>query len=90
MTYPDSPGKPGLGSAHGVEGGGKLDIAAEVERHAECIVSAMGFYLWAYDEAQRRPLMAAVLNCYEEAYRAGAQFATATIARSLPAGGDND
>jgi hypothetical protein len=24
MTYPNSPGKPGLGSAHGVEGGGKL------------------------------------------------------------------
>lgn len=48
------------------------DIAARVERHADDILRAAGSGLKHYTEYSRRRILAAMLDAYEEAYRAGA------------------
>ena len=59
-------------------------IAAAAERHAEAILRASGSSLRNYTmPATRRAILAAVLDCYEEAYRDGAAFATAYAAGTL-------
>lgn len=52
------------------------NIAAAVERHADLILRASGSSLRHYTmPGTRRAILSAVLDCYEEAYRAGAEFA---------------
>lgn len=56
-------------------------IAAAVERHAETILRASGSNLRNYTvPATRKAILAAVLDCYEEAYRDGAAFGAAYAA----------
>lgn len=56
-------------------------IAAAAERHAEAILRASGSSLRNYTmPTTRRAILSAVLDCYEEAYREGAAFATAYAA----------
>lgn len=51
-------------------------IVEAVERHADLILRASGSALRNYTlPANRRAILAAVIDCYEEAYRAGAAFA---------------
>lgn len=51
-------------------------IAAEIERHADLILRASGSGLRHYTmPATRNAILSAVIDCYEEAYRAGAKFA---------------
>lgn len=51
-------------------------IAAAVERHADLILRASGSALRHYTTpATRAAILSAVLDCYEEGYRDGAEFA---------------
>jgi len=50
------------------------DIAAHVHAHAEKIIAAAGSRLRHYETQSKAEILAAVLDCYEEAYRAGAAF----------------
>lgn len=53
------------------------NIATAVERHADLILRASGSALRYYTmPSTRRAILSAVMDCYEEAYRAGAAFAT--------------
>ncbi len=55
------------------------EIAQAVERHADLILKASGSGLRNYTmPSSRKAILAAVLDCFEEAYRAGAVFAKAT------------
>lgn len=48
-------------------------IAARVEHHADAILRASGSSLRNYTmDGTRRAILSAVMDCYEEAYRAGA------------------
>lgn len=50
-------------------------IAAAVERHAEAILRASGSSLSNYTmPANRKAILSAVMDCYEQAYRDGASF----------------
>lgn len=51
------------------------DLAARVERHAEDIMRAAGSSLRHYEAYSRRRILSAMMDAYEEAYRAGADFA---------------
>lgn len=52
-------------------------IAEAVRRHADLILRASGSALKNYEmHGTRRAILSAVMDCYEEAYRAGADFAT--------------
>lgn len=52
-------------------------ITEAVRRHADLILRASGSTLKHYKtDRTRRAIMSAVMGCYEEAYRAGADFAT--------------
>lgn len=52
------------------------DIAAAVEKHADMILRASGSGLRHYTmKSTRDAILSAVIDCYEEAYRAGAEFA---------------
>ncbi len=51
-------------------------IAAKVEVGAEAIMRAAGSSLRHYESYSKRRIKSAVLELYEEAYRAGAAFAT--------------
>jgi hypothetical protein len=51
-------------------------IAEAVRRHAELILKAKGTSLRNYMPNSQRDILAAVMDCYEEAYRAGADFAS--------------
>lgn len=54
------------------------EIAEAVERHADLILKASGSGLKHYSmPSSRKAILAAVLDCYEEAYRAGAVVAAA-------------
>lgn len=53
-------------------------ISAQVEAHAEAIMRAAGSSLRNYEmPGNRHRILAAVLDCYEQAYRAGADRAVA-------------
>lgn len=48
-------------------------IAARVEHHADAILRAAGSGLRHYSmDGTRRAILSATMDCYEEAYRAGA------------------
>ena len=54
------------------------DIAAVVEKHADLILRASGSGLRNYTmKSTRDAILSAVIVCYEEAYRAGVNFALA-------------
>lgn len=56
------------------------DIAASVEAHAEAILKASGSSLRHYTiPMNRAAILGAVMNCYEEAYRAGAALALESL-----------
>lgn len=55
----------------------KNDIAARVQTHAEKIICAAGSNLLRYDTRFKVEIMAAVMDCYKEAFCAGADFALA-------------
>ena len=50
-------------------------IAEACERHAGAIMRAAGSNLRHYEAYSKKAILAAVIDCYEEAYRAGATFA---------------
>ena len=50
-------------------------IEQAVRKHADLILKAMGTSLRNYMPNSQRDILAAVMDCYEEAYRAGADFA---------------
>lgn len=52
------------------------DIADRVREHAEKIMKAAGSSLRHYETRSKAEILAAVMDCYEDAYRAGAAFAT--------------
>lgn len=59
-------------------------IADAVERHADIILRASGSGLRHYTmPASRAAILSAVMDLYQEAYRAGAQFAI-TRAKASP------
>jgi hypothetical protein len=80
MTYPDSPGKPGLGSAHGVEGGGKLPRTMQMQWNTDSGVVVFQFpsNLSADDIADLEALLAVTF-----------QGMRRRATRSLPTGGDD-
>lgn len=51
-------------------------IADAVRDHAERIMRAAGSSLGNYMQTSQRDILAAVMDCYEAGYRAGAVFAT--------------
>jgi hypothetical protein len=56
------------------------DIADRVEHHADAILRAAGSGLRHYTlPANRRAILSAMLDAYEEAYRAGAAFAESRL-----------
>jgi hypothetical protein len=52
------------------------NIASAVREHAERILRAKGTSLRNYMPQSQADILAAVLDCYEAGYRAGAVFAT--------------
>ena len=50
-------------------------IEQAVRKHAELILKAKGTSLRNYMPNSQRDILAAVMDCYEEAYRAGADLA---------------
>jgi hypothetical protein len=56
------------------------DIAGAVQAHAEATLKASGSSLKHYNLPKNRAaILGAVMNCYEEAFRAGAALATETF-----------
>lgn len=54
-------------------------LPARVEHHADAILRAAGSGLRHYSmDGTRRAILSAVMDCYEESYRAGAAFAAAS------------
>lgn len=54
------------------------DIPARVQHHADAILRASGSALRHYTmDGTRRAILSAVMDCFEEAYRAGADRAMA-------------
>lgn len=51
------------------------DIADRVREHAEKIMRAAGSSLQHYTTRSHADILAAVMDCYEAAFRAGAEFA---------------
>jgi hypothetical protein len=82
-------------SPHGVEGGGKLDMADKIEQYADTILKASGSALRHYTMQGARDLIIfAVWQVYKDAYDAGAAFGIEAMrqamnTRSLPTGGDD-
>jgi len=56
------------------------DIADRVREHAEKIMKAAGSSLRHYETRSKADILAAAMDCYEEAFRAGANFATESLA----------
>jgi len=58
------------------------DIATAVRAHAERIMRAAGSDLKHYTlNGSQQRILAAVMDCYEQAYRAGAKFAADQLER---------
>lgn len=55
------------------------DLADRVREHAEKIMKAAGSSLRHYETRSKADILAAVMDCYEEAYRTGAAFATEAL-----------
>jgi len=55
------------------------NIAASIAAHADKIMRAAGSQLGYYETRSKAAILAAVMSCYEEAYRAGADFAMQEI-----------
>ncbi len=58
------------------------DIADRVREHAEKIMKAAGSSLRHYETQSKADILAAVMDCFEEAYRAGADKAADVILTS--------
>lgn len=66
-------GKTAINPSNGIVGDGETTAARRVEHHADAILRAAGSGLRHYSmDGTRRAILFAVLDCYEEAYRAGA------------------
>lgn len=50
-------------------------MAERVKAHVETILRAQGTKLGNYMPRSQHAILSAVMDCYEEAYRAGADFA---------------
>lgn len=58
------------------------EIANAVREHAEKIMVAAGSKLGHYEQRSKAAILMAVMDCYEAAYRAGANYARAKGAAS--------
>lgn len=54
-------------------------MAERVREHAEKIMKAAGSSLRHYETRSKAAILAAVMDCFEEAYRTGADFATESL-----------
>ena len=57
-----------------------IAMAERVSAHAEKIMKAAGSSLRHYETRSHAAILAAVMDCYEEAYRTGAAFASESLA----------
>ena len=64
-------------------------IEQAVRKHAELILKAKGTSLRNYMPNSQRDILAAVMDCYEEAYRAGADLALKHYPLPPPPTGEN-
>lgn len=54
-------------------------MAERVREHAEKIMKAAGSSLRHYETRSKTDILAAVMDCFEEAYRTGAAFASESL-----------